>query len=246
MMLDFLDRFQSVVADWPEGEKLSFHELAIRTRTPIPHVIEIICMGLSKNLEVHDAISRKDADNTINNLKHKLRFEIEAQERRKASQREKADDAYKRTMEKVAEKMRDKNAYSAYRTLSYFAGIQEEFLCRETMISVCNDCLRIGFKAGVNKQELASWLQKGVKLCLSADHEESVEDAKDLIETYGDDFASDGDAKMAAFIEGMKAMINKIISPVTEPVTYAGMSMTETIIVAPMDDFQDEFDNTDE
>jgi hypothetical protein len=245
MMLDFLDRFQAVVADWTDGEKLSFHELAARTKTPIPHVIEIVCMGLSKSLEVHDSISRKDADNTINNLKHKLRFEIEAMERKRAAQRDRADQAYKRTMDKVREKMKEKNSYSAYRTLSYFAGIQEAFLSRETMITICNDCLRIGFKGGVNKQELATWLQKGVKLCLSADHEDSVEDAKDLIETYGDEFAAGGDTKMAAFIEGMKAMINQIISPTIEP-QYSIYAAETANFAQPLTDAIEEVSSTEE
>jgi len=213
MMLDFLDRFEAVLADWPDGEKLSFHQLSDRTSTPIPHVIEYVCLGLGKSYDVHDMISRRESDNALNSLKQKLRTEIEAKERRVEAQRNRALDGYRSTMDKVRQKLLEKNSYGAYRTLSYFAGNNEQHLDRETKISIANDCLRIGFKAEVNKQELAGWLQKAVKACLAIDGDNGVEDAKDLIECYAESFASGNDARMKAFVDGLQSMIQKIISP---------------------------------
>ena len=211
MVLEFLDTLEMICASWIENEKLTFHQLAEKTKTPIPYVLDYINMGLSKNLEVYDLLSSREIDLALNNLRQKMRLEIEAKERRKEEQKVRSQALYHQTMEKVRTRLAQKDYYGAYRTLSYFAGVHVEYLPKPLLVTIANDCLHIGFKSGVNRQELAGWLQKGVRLCLASESNDSVEDAKDFLETYADAFM-DNDNR-SSFVAALRSMIDRIINP---------------------------------
>ena len=86
---------------------------------------------------------------------------------------------------------------SAYKTLSYYVGRHEKDVSDELLLNLCGECLRLGFKAEANMQELSQWLRKGVAACLIADSAAAIEEALDFIDAYSELFSleTDGSGK---------------------------------------------------
>src|SRR5690606_26627836 len=121
-------------------------------------------------------------------LIQRMRHEIDNRRQKEADRRLRAAGAYQTMMQKLQTLQRERNWYAAYRTLSYFHGINANWLNSDTIICICNDALRIGIKADVNFQELAQWLQRGIEKCLGLASYDAIEEALDFIDAYGEHF----------------------------------------------------------
>ncbi len=206
--LKFVEEFERLVTQWPQDTKLALTQIAEQTQVTLPKVADYILDILDRAIDIHDPISFKEAEKALNHLKQRLRAEIEADKRRIQREKDLAHTAYEKTMGKVLDLQAGKNWYSAYRTLSYFAGVHEKKLNSEVLTSICNDCLRLGVKAGVNFQELALWLQKGVAIITTRICPDSLEDALDFVDTYGEHFLKEESGKGKRFLTSILSQLN--------------------------------------
>ncbi len=190
-IIKFMEVLERVLRTWPDGEKQTFFALAEQTKFNIPHVIEFLSEGLERSLDVHDPISKKDTEQALSSLQHRLQHELEADRQRRQSRQDQSVRAYNRIMTKVCELTRERQWYQAYRTLSYFGGSHVEFLDRDSLITLCNDCVRIGGKAEVNLQELGQWLRRGAENCLAAGPLDGLEEAMEFVDAHSDHFTKD-------------------------------------------------------
>jgi hypothetical protein len=200
-VLDFIEKFETALNLWPSDAKWPLTHIAEITRVQLPHVVSYLSEVLEKANEVHDPITRKEADRALNNLRQKMRGEIDTRQRLQERQRNRAHSSYDKTMEIVRTQQSTKNWYGAYRTLSYFYGNYAEQLNTETTAVICNDAIRIGIKATVNFQELAQWLQKGIENILGSNSMHAVEDAADLIDAYAEYFLNEDRIKAGRLLD---------------------------------------------
>jgi len=198
-VLNFIDKFESVVRTWPKDEKRPLTQLAEFTGIDLPHVVSILSDVLDNCPDVHDLISFKESERILHLLKQRMRSEIEAKKVQIEVQKQRSEQAYLSTLTKINKLQKDGNWYSAYRTLSYFAGIHNKRLCRETQVHLCNEILRLGIKANANFQELAQWLKKGIELSMATAN--AIEEALDFIDAYGEHFLEEKTGKGAKFIK---------------------------------------------
>jgi SOS response regulatory protein OraA/RecX len=217
-VLDFIEKFETALSLWPSDAKWPLTHVAEITRIQLPHVVNYLAEVLEKASEVHDPITRKEADRALNLLKQKMRSEIEARQRILERQRNRAVGAYEKTMDIVRQQQSTKNWYGAYRTLSYFFGNYHAQLNNETAVTICNDALRIGIKAKVNFQELAQWLQKGIENILGSTSMSAVEDAIDFVDAYGEYFIAEDSVKGARLIQ---AIFNQLRVMALDPISNA-------------------------
>lgn len=194
-MLDFICELERVVDTWPQDANWSLAQIADRTASSVPQVVDILSDTLGRELEVHECISLSDATGALNTLKERMQPQLAARRRRLDAQREKAIKAYDFTMEKVRVLQMGKNCRSAYKTLSYYVGRYENDLPQELLVSLCGDCLRLGIKGEANLQELSMWFRKAVDSCLASGSHESIEEALDFIDAYSDYFADESNLK---------------------------------------------------
>ncbi len=206
-VLDFIEKFETALTLWPSDAKWPLTHVAEITRIQLPHVVNFLGEVLDKASEVHDPITRKEADRALNLLKQKMRSEIDAKQRLMERQRNRAQGAYEKTMDIVRQQQSTKNWYGAYRTLSYFFGNYTAQLNSETVVAICNDAIRIGIKASVNFQELAQWMQKGIENILSSSSMSAVEDAVDFVDAYGEHFVHEDATKGARLIESILSQL---------------------------------------
>jgi hypothetical protein len=200
-VLDFIEKFETALSLWPSDAKWPLTHVAEITRVQLPHVVSFLGEVLEKANEVHDPITRKEADRALNSLRQKMRSEIETRQRLNERQKNRAYASYERTMETVRLQQSTKNWYGAYRTLSYFYGNYQQQLNSETVAVLCNDAIRIGIKANVNFQELTQWLQKGLDNILSSNSMQAVEDAADLIDAYAEHFLKEDRIKAQRLLD---------------------------------------------
>lgn len=193
MMLDFICELEKVIVKWPEGASWTVAQIADATSASVPQVVDFLSDTLDRELEVHESLTHAEGLNALKILKDRMSVQLAARERRIAERRERAIRAYDVTMEKVRVLQTSKNWRSAYKTLSYYAGRHEKDVGDELLLSLCGECLRLGFKAEANMQELSQWLRKGVAACLSGNPEQgpAIEDALDFVDAYSDLFESD-------------------------------------------------------
>ena len=207
-ILDFIERFESMLSGWPRDQRAPMTEISKETLTPLPFVVEEVTSILSKAIEVHDPLTYRECDRALGLLRQKYRNEIERRKQRLEAVRLQAERSYQKTIERVSKLASTQNWYAAYRTLNYFAGMNDSKLTSETMLNICSECLRLGIKAEVNFQELASWLRKGIEITLSEPTLESIEDALDFIDAYGEYFMADKSGKGAQLISSLVFQLN--------------------------------------
>lgn len=119
--------------------------------------------------------------------------------------------------------------HQAYRTLSYFSGTHEPFLDRDSLITIYNDCLRIGGKAAVNLQELGQWLSKGARLCATNGGLDGIAEANDFIEAHEDTFKADSRGIGGRILQNV---IHELHSPRIPQETSP--QMTQTTVSYPL------------
>lgn len=214
MFVKFIEQMEKATKSWPDNTKLSPMQIADICEMPVPHVLEALNQALDKSLDVHEPISRKDSENALTILRQRMHHEIEAERRRRIARQEKAQVVLEKTLEKVTALQTQKQFHAAYKTLSYFVGLNESYLAEEAMISCCADCVRLGLKAGVNVQELGTWLEKGAMMCRSTESMESIESALDFVEAYADEFSKN--ASGARFVTCLTDRI-RLPSQINDP-----------------------------
>lgn len=209
MMLDFICELDRVMSKWPEGASWTLAQIADHTQTGVPQVVDILSDSLDRELEVHETLTQAEAAQVLGVLKERMAGELAARAKRIEQRREKAMRAYDVAMERVRVLQTTKNWRSAYKTLSYFVGCHEQDLSEDLMLSLCGECLRLGFKSEANLQELSLWLRKGVAACLTLGTVEATEDAIDFLDAYGDYFmdeTSDSSRRLIGnVVESVKA-----------------------------------------
>lgn len=209
MMLDFICELDRVMSKWPEGASWTLAQIADHTQTGVPQVVDILSDSLDRELEVHETLTQAEAAQVLGVLKERMAGELAARAKRIEQRREKAMRAYDVAMERVRVLQTTKNWRSAYKTLSYFVGCHERDLSEDLMLSLCGECLRLGFKSEANLQELSLWLRKGVAACLTLGTVEATEDAIDFLDAYGDYFmdeTSDSSRRLIGnVVESVKA-----------------------------------------
>ncbi|MCX6129280.1 MAG: hypothetical protein NTX25_09495, partial [Proteobacteria bacterium] len=130
--------------------------------------------------------------------RHKAPLEVLLERERKAVQN--AIDAFELVMDKVRMMEISKNRRGAYRTLNYTYGTYLTLLPPEIKSRICNECLRIGIKEKINFQELSQWLQRGIQHLMEQPSRDSVEDALDFLDAYGDYFLTETHGKGEKFL----------------------------------------------
>ena len=190
-MLEFICDLENLLNRWPSDAHWTLAQIADEANASIPLVVEVMCGALNRELEVHEAISLKDATEAVRALKERMRVQLAARQRRLDAQKEQAILAYDQAMGKVRILQMGKQWRAAYKTISYFVGVHEKNLPNDLILTLCGDCLRLGIKANENLQELSRWLRKGVNACVQARNPAAIEDALDFIDAYSDHFAEE-------------------------------------------------------
>jgi len=203
MMLDFLLELERVLKLWPDNVKWSLVEIAERTNTKIPHVVETITEVLNKSLDVHEPLTYNEVNKAHMILMDRKRPELEALKLREKQAIQKAVESYQGTMDKIRIMEITKNWRSAYKTLNYFYGINHALLPLDYRVEICNECLRLGIKEQINFQELSQWLKRGIQHLLQKPSTDSIEDALDILDAYGDYFLSEPRGKGEKFLTNM-------------------------------------------
>lgn len=207
-MLDFICELERVLAKWPDSASWTLAQIADLTVTGVPQVVDILSDTLDRELEVHESLTKAEAAKSLDMLKDRMSSQLAARQKRQDQRREKAIRSYDITMEKVRVLQATKNWRSAYKTLSYYVGRHEKDVPDDLLLNLCGECLRLGFKAEANMQELSLWLRKGVAACLTTDTAAGMEEAIDFIDAYSELFAMDADGSgrrlMASVMEAMK------------------------------------------
>ncbi len=189
-MLDFICGLERVTEVWPEGSKKEFIEISEATETPLPRVVESLSDALDKHLDIHEPLSLSEVRKALQILKQKYRNQLELREKRERLKRENAINLYDAVMEKARVLCAGKKWYAAYKTVSYFGGKHHADLPRDLIISICDECLRLGIKGNANMQELGIWLKKAIKSTMAIKTRENIDEALDIMDAYADHFES--------------------------------------------------------
>ena len=206
-MLDFLLELEKVLKVWPDGAKWSIVQIADKTKAKVPYVVNFLSDVLSKSLDVHDPLSFTDVSKAYTLLKERYRPELEAMQLREQQEIQKSVDAYEQTMTKIRVMETTKNWRAAYKTVNYFYGIHHKKIPTDLKVNLCNECLRLGIKENINFQELSQWLKRGIQHLISRPSGETIEDALDFLDAYGDYFLSEPRGKGEHFLTNLFLML---------------------------------------
>lgn len=208
-MIDFVYKLNSIIPNWPMGSKVSLQQLSQSTETSIPHLIQYLTDGLSKDIDIAVMISSEEAKEALHNLSNRIRPQLEAREKAVAEKRAKTISIYDRMMDKVRIQLSLKNWHTSFRTLSYFAGENRDYLPDDYLTTLCSDIVRIGIKAKENIQELGRWLEMGVAVALHRHSKDGIEEALDLIDAYGENFLTEDTGKGALILGNLLAALEE-------------------------------------
>ena len=203
MMLDFICELEKVIGKWPEATSWTLAQIADKTKTGVPQVVDILSDTLDRELEVHETLTQAEAAQVLGTLKERMAGELAARQKRQDERREKAIRAYDLAMEKVRVLLAAKNWRSAYKTLTYYVGCNEKDLPDDLLLTLCGECLRLGVRSEANLQELSQWLRKGITAATNTPNSEGVEEAIDFIDAYGNIFIEDASQRGKKLIENV-------------------------------------------
>jgi hypothetical protein len=219
MILDFICELERILTRWPDAASWSLTQIADLTKTSLPQVVDFLSDALDRELELTESISKLDGTQALGVLKERMSPQLDARDRRMAERRQKAIKAYDGAMEKMRVLQSQKNWRGAYKTMSYYVGVHEKDVPAELLLNLCGECLRLGFKAGANMQELSLWLRKGVAAALTAATAEAMDEAVDFVDAYGELFETGGDAERG------KRLIASALDQVRVQATGLGLSV---------------------
>lgn len=209
MTLSFMDDFQHFLSSWPGERRFALTVIAEKTHHSLPLIASHFANCLDRDIDVHEPMTLRECEKVQNILKTQLAPEIDRRNQLRLRERKRIQAKYFETMDKVTELQKAGQWYQAYRTLSYFYGLHSQSLSFETQIAICNDCLRLGEKAGVYFQEQAQWLQRAVELCLTNSQDDQIEEALDFIETFGESLITNS-AKGEKLIKSLLMQIHTV------------------------------------
>ena len=209
VMIEFVYRLNGMMPNWPVGTKLSLQQIAQNTETSIPHLIQYFTDGLGKDIDIAAMLTNEEAREALHNLSNRIRPQLEAREKAVAEKRAKTINSYDRMMSRLRTQLIGKNWHSAFRTMSYFAGENRDYLPDEYLTTLCSDIVRIGLKANENIQELGRWLEMGVAVALHRHSKNGIEEALDLIDAYGENFLTEETGKGALILGNLLAALEE-------------------------------------
>ena len=203
MMLDFLLNLEQLLKIWPDNAKWNIVQIAEQSRTQIPHVHEYLSGALNKSIDIHDPLTFNEVSKAHAIISERYKVQLEGRRLREKQAIEDSIRAYDFAQEKIRVMLTAKNWRGAYKTLSYFYGINKNLLPGEIITSVCDNCLRIGIRANINFQELSGWLKLGIDTLMSTPSLSNFEDALDFLDAYGEYFLDEPKGKGEQFITNL-------------------------------------------
>lgn len=217
-MLEFVHALSKLVAGGDSSAQWEISEIASFCDYPCHQVFEYLTVALGDGIDAREPLSRNALLQALVILKEKTRPQFILKQKKMLERQKKAQKNYNIIMGKIRAAQRQGEWRKAYRSLSYFASNSAQDLSVDLRMTVYNDCLRLGVKAGTNLQDLGGWLRKVVELTLQDPSEESLRDALDFLDTYQDEFL--GDASGA----GSKLLCN-IVTPLRDKVLNCNMQL---------------------
>lgn len=208
-MIDFVYKLKAMIPNWPAGSRVSIQQLAQSTETSIPHIIQYLTDGLGKDIDIAAMLSSEEASEALHNLSNRIRPQLEAREKALAEKRARTIKAYDRMMGKVRMQLSVKNWHTSFRTMTYFAGENRDYLPDDYLTTLCSDIVRIGIKSNENIQELGRWLEMGVAVAIHRHSKDGIEEALDLIDAYGDNFLNEESGKGALILGNLLAALEE-------------------------------------
>ena len=149
-MLDFMLDLEKILKVWPDNTKWSLVQIAERTGTILPRVSEYMNTALGSHIDIHEPMTFNEATKAWTIMQDRLRGEIKAREEARNRAVRHAIDSWDGVREKVRVMQAARNFRGAYKTMSYFYGIHREMLPADIIVSICDDCLRLGIRGGIN------------------------------------------------------------------------------------------------
>lgn len=208
-MIDFVYKLKDILPDWPLDSKLTLEQISHATKTSVPHVIQYFSDGLQKSIDVTDRISHDEAKLALSQLCVELRSELEQRSRELEAKQNRTVKAFHRMMMKVRPQMQNHQWRTVFRTLSYFAGENRDYLPDEYLTTLCSDIIRIGIKADENIQELGRWLEIAVAVSLHQNSRFGVEEALDFIDVYSEFFIEEPTGKGALLLGNLLSAVEE-------------------------------------
>jgi hypothetical protein len=179
---------ERVLKVWPDNTKWNILQIAAQTNAHPPLVVDFLTEGLAKQVEIHDPLSFNEVSRAHAIMMERKNGEIELRRQREQQAINKAVEALNATMEKVRIMGAAKNWRGAYKTLSYFFGVNSQRLPHVEVVQVADECLRLGTKAGINFQEMSQWFTRGLRALTMIPSQETITDALDFFDAYGEVF----------------------------------------------------------
>ena len=217
-MLEFVQALTKLVAAGDSSTQWEVGEIARDCDYPCHRVFEYLSIALGDGIDVREPISRSTLLQALVILKEKTRPQFILQQKRMLEQREKALKNYQIIMGKVRNSQQRGEWRKAYRSLSYYVSDNAHNLPVDLLLTIYNDCLRLGIKSGTNLQDLGGWLRRVVDVVLQDSEAVSLQDAIDFLDTYQDEFLNDASGA------GSKLLRN-IIMPLRERVLSSNMPL---------------------
>lgn len=202
-MLDFLLKLQELLKIWPDNVKWNIVQIAEQSETQIPHVHEHLTTTLNKTLDIHDPLTFNEVSKAHAVISERYKTQLEQRKLREQRDIENAIRAYDFAQEKIRIMLTAKNTRGAYKTLSYFYGINKNLLPPDIITSIADNCLRIGIRANINFQELSLWLKLGIDTLMREPSQANFEDALDFLDAYGGYFLGEPKGKGEKFITNL-------------------------------------------
>jgi hypothetical protein len=190
-MLEFALAFEKVLTRWPDNTPWTIAQIADFTNSSISTSVDAISTTLNREFDVQETITPNEGRQVLAALKDRLSRQFEARERRIQEDRAAAMRAYDLTMERVRVTQMAKDWRSSYKTLAYFVGRYDKNISHDLLVTLCGDCIRLGQRAGFNMQEIGQWFRKAVEAAILSGSQETLEDALDFVDAYGEIFAAD-------------------------------------------------------
>ncbi|MCX6119908.1 MAG: hypothetical protein NT027_20425 [Proteobacteria bacterium] len=190
-MLNFVLEFEKVISKWPDNTPWTIAQLADYTNSSISVAVDAVSTSLNREFDIQETISLAEGKQILTTLRDRMSRQLEHRQRKIQADRDAAMRAYDLTMDSIRVSQQAKDFRTAYKTLSYFVGRYEKNIDVHLLVSLCGDCIRLGQKASANVQELGSWMRKAIETAAVSTHSDTIEDALDFLDTYGDLFKAD-------------------------------------------------------
>ena len=218
MLKNFLPELERIIKTWPEHVDWQVSQIAMYTHFSGDEVAKWFSVGLGRQIDEHERVSVADGESVLAKMQDVLAKGEQISTKVFGDEARAAADAFQKIKQKLLPSIAKKEWRSAYKNLSYFMGQHQNNLALEPVLEAYGECLRLGIKAELPKQELFVWLKNGIEICLEEKTRKGAEDALDLIDAYGDPFVENGKAPL------LEPFFNKIIKIENNPALESRVS----------------------